>query len=292
MNIIKNEVASKLPIISEKITCFNGLKPAVIDIETTGLSPDRAFVYLIGVLTNTEGGTRVTQFLASSKSEEKEMLAAFFDFIEDFDIYLNYNGTAFDIPFINRRSEKLKLNRSLDVRRSVDYLKLLRASYVKKILPDLKLKTVERLAGVIREDKFSGKDCIELYRHFSEKGDKAAGKFLLLHNFEDLSCFPALNSILEKIDLYGALLKTGFPVKAGEAMYYISDVKVAGQVTVKGEVEGLSMDVELYGENHTLMANALKEGFSLKFDVFSEPGEGASAIQIFREIEKLLTENY
>ena len=45
---------------------FGGMKPFVLDIETTGLGSSRSRVILIGLLTYTDSGVRITQFLAEN----------------------------------------------------------------------------------------------------------------------------------------------------------------------------------------------------------------------------------
>lgn len=266
MYITENRVASYDALLPEVSSYYEGFSAAVVDIETTGLSAARDAVTLIGVLTRDEKGLKVTQFLANSLEEEPAVLAAFFDFIKPFDLILNYNGTTFDVPFLNKRSRKHKLQERIDPCRSVDYLRLFRTSYLTEILPDLKLKTVEKLAGVDREDTISGKDCIAMFKAFSEKNDRLAGKKLLLHNFEDLSCFPALDKLIRKIDLHEALMKTGFPVRsAGQGIFFVQDVRCTGDtLRAEGALPGCLYDLDYYGEDFTLSANSMADSFKLE----------------------------
>ena len=277
MYITENRVADHDSLLPEISSYFEGFSAAVVDIETTGLSAARDIVTLIGVLTRDDKGLKVTQFLASSQEEEPAVLAAFFDFIKPYDLILNYNGTAFDLPFLNKRSKKHRMQERIAPCRSVDYLRLFRTSYLTDILPDLKLKTVEKLAGVDREDTISGKDCIAMFRAFSEKNDRLAGKKLLLHNFEDLSCFPALDKLIRKIDLHEALMKIGFPVRSlNQGVFFVQEIRCTGDVIrARGELPDCPYDLDFYGEDFTLTADSMADRFELEAAAFgaSNPRE-------------------
>ena len=273
MYTVKNKTGLGGKSLLPESVYFKGFRPAVIDIETTGLSPGRDFIYLIGVLTEEEGEGVITQFLAENRSDEKALLQAFEAFISDYDLLLNYNGRAFDIPFINKRAKKHGTGLDLDTRLSLDYLRIFRESYIKEMLPDLKLKTVEKLAGVFRNDVFSGKECIDLYKKFSAKGDRTAGRQVLLHNYEDLSCFPDLNTLIDRIDFHKALAASGFPVRGGDAFFFVSDAKLRGEtINASGTVSGLSEPVEIYEADYSLRAEAPDGYFSLSIDYLSVTG--------------------
>jgi len=286
MYITENRVKSYKNLLPQTSLYFDGFSAAVVDIETTGLSAARDAVFLIGVLTRDEKGLKVTQFLAASREEEPAVLAAFFDFIKGFELILSYNGTAFDIPFINKRAKRHKMRERIDPCRSVDYLRIFRTSYLTKILPDLKLKTVEKLAGVDREDTISGKDCIAMFKAFSEQGDRLAGKKVLLHNFEDLSCFPALDKLIAKIDLHEALLKIGLPVHSKTQGVFFADEIHAGGGTlrVRGSLPDCPIDLAYYGEDFTLTAGSLEDRFELETSV----PEDAVPREILRKVREIL----
>ena len=86
----------------------------VFDIETTGLSPKFCKVILIGIVYNKNNQTIIKQFFASNDDEEKELLLAFIDEIKSFDKHITFNGFTFDIPFLNSRFEKNKIDFSLN----------------------------------------------------------------------------------------------------------------------------------------------------------------------------------
>ena len=63
---------------------------AFVDIETTGLSPERGIITLIGVL-DSDGYTAYVH---------GENLADFREAMERYDLVITFNGAAFDLPYI------------------------------------------------------------------------------------------------------------------------------------------------------------------------------------------------
>ncbi|MBR6700410.1 MAG: ribonuclease H-like domain-containing protein [Firmicutes bacterium] len=270
MYVTENLIKSDYDLIPKNIPYLAGLKAAAVDIETTGLSSSRNMVFLIGVLSGDETGAKVTQFLASDYEDEASVLLSFFDFIKDYDILLNYNGSSFDIPFINKRSDVHRLGLHIDEHRSVDYMRIFKTSYLPQLLKDMKLKTVEQLAGINRTDKISGKECISLYDDFVKNKDRSAGRKVLLHNFEDLSCFPQLNRLMTKIDIHHAFNKLGFPVKSENRIFFVRSIKAAPScIKVSGIIPGCNMDIAIYEEGFTLLSDSRNDTFSL--EIFLTP---------------------
>lgn len=164
------------------------------DIETTGLSPNVSSLYLIGVLWYDASSetAHTKQWFADDYISEKDILTAFSDFLSDFTTVIHYNGSGFDIPYIEKKCNALGLPspflniQSLDIFREIRTLKALFD------VPNLKLSTVEKLVGFMREDHLSGKDCIQVYsdfmqkKHFRDNQMEQERQKLLLHNREDI----------------------------------------------------------------------------------------------------------
>ena len=73
------------------------------DIETTGLSPASAAVFLIGTVRRTDGtdgGWELTQWLAQDPADEPAVLQAFFDAAGSCSTLIHFNGSSFDLPGI------------------------------------------------------------------------------------------------------------------------------------------------------------------------------------------------
>ena len=166
----------------------------IFDIETTGLSPKISSLYLIGALwyDGDQGQFCTRQWFADDYISEADILLAFGQFLEPFTLLLHYNGSGFDIPYIQKKCGELDVDspfhkiQNLDIYREIRRLKSLFSA------PDLKLPTVERLTGFMRKDLLSGRDCIEIYsqfmqkKYFRDEGMELEKQKLLLHNLEDL----------------------------------------------------------------------------------------------------------
>lgn len=175
------------------------------DIETTGLSAQSSYVYLIGCACEEPQGYILTQWLCTDPSEEKELLRLFFTKVKAYDIVLHYNGTGFDLPFLEKKAKRYGLQNSLSFLESLDIYAT--ARNLKKLfhLPNLKLKTMEHFFGFPRTDVFSGNDLIEVYtqflglhhlnaltNHSKAAEENALAQVLLLHNAEDVMNLPSL----------------------------------------------------------------------------------------------------
>lgn len=179
------------------------------DIETTGLSAQSSYVYLIGCAYEENGTYYLTQWMCTDPSEEKELLRLFFHKAETYDLLLHYNGTGFDLPFLSQKAKRHCLSNPLSSMESLDLYTVARK--LKSYLPtgDLKLKSMERFFGFPRTDTFSGGDLIEVYaqflglyrlnemtNHSKEQEVTALGHVLLLHNAEDIKNLPSLTVLL------------------------------------------------------------------------------------------------
>ncbi len=179
------------------------------DIETTGLSAQSSYVYLIGCAYQEDGTYYLTQWMCTEPSEEKELLRLFFDKAKKYDLVLHYNGTGFDLPFLEKKAKRHCLSNPLRDLESLDVYAVARK--LKTYLPteDLKLKSMEQFFGFTRTDTFSGGDLIEVYaqflglyrlnemtNHSKEQEVTALGHVLLLHNAEDIKNLPSLTVLL------------------------------------------------------------------------------------------------
>lgn len=186
----------------EITSTFEAVRPAApgqlfFDIETTGLSADRAIVYLIGCAWFEEGAWQFRQWFADTREAEKDVLKAFAAHLVRFDTLVHFNGDTFDLPFLAKRCQKYRISPGLEFLRSLDLYKAVRP--LKKLLGlnDLKLKSLERFLGIEREDKFNGGQLIEVYDIYLGTRDPKLERFLMLHNEEDVQAMPSLLPILD-----------------------------------------------------------------------------------------------
>ncbi len=191
---------------------FSHMDIGVLDIETTGLNPQRSKFVLGGLLTPDKGGLKAEQFFAENLKEEQETLQAYMKAVSEKDLILTYNGKRFDIPFIEGRSQApVDLPFNLDL-----YLLVKNHSPIRSFLPNLKQKTVENFMGLWehRKDEISGKESVDLYYSYLSSRDPAVREKILLHNHDDIVQLYRLLKVLEKSDFHKAMSRMGFPIRS------------------------------------------------------------------------------
>ena len=179
------------------------------DIETTGLSAQSSYVYLIGCAYEEKGIYYLTQWMCTEPAEEKELLRLFFEKAKDYDLILHYNGTGFDLPFLEKKAKRHCLSYPLSSLESIDLYATARKLKAYIATEDLKLKSMEQFFGFTRTDTFSGGELIDVYAQFlglyrlnemtahsKEQEVTALGHVLLLHNAEDIKNLPSLTVLL------------------------------------------------------------------------------------------------
>ena len=169
---------------------FGGLKPCVLDIEATGLSPQNCKLVLIALLTETDNGLRVTQFLAENHYEENRVLQAALDFLNDeaIDYLITFNGFRYDIPFINTRLEKLHMDASISMYDFDLYRFLRKCSRLSGQLESMSQASLEKFYGIAsdRKDTISGRESVSLYNEYAVTANSTLEKIILTHNREDV----------------------------------------------------------------------------------------------------------
>lgn len=144
-------------------------KIVFFDIETTGFSADMTYLYLIGCAYYKDSSFHLIQWFAEDIREESQLITSFFEFIQDYDAIIHYNGSGFDIPYLMKKCSLLRLDYSFDCINSLDLYKEI--TPYKKILklPNYKQKSIETFLKIDREDVFSGGDLIEVYQSYLGK---------------------------------------------------------------------------------------------------------------------------
>lgn len=221
--LLKNEV-----VPGYAFDCYFGRrKVGILDIETTGLSPDRTRVILGGLITIEPGRDTVLaeEFFCeyNNDRDEKELLEVYMAAIRNVDVVVTYNGEHFDIPFLRTRCKKLGVEFEEGLPYNLDLYRVLKKySEIKKVLPNMKQKTVESYFGLwkTRTDMITGKDSVDLYyaflAHKPGEGREAVKSTIILHNSDDCAQLHRLLPILAKADIHRAAAGLGFP--AGERL--------------------------------------------------------------------------
>lgn len=171
-----------------------------LDIETTGLSPMRSFIYLIGlVFIDLKKVTmHITQLIAEDRDEEEEILRLMKERHKGYKTVVTYNGNSFDLPFIAKRSERYGIEPI--VMDSFDMYEKLRLHKDTLKLDGLKQKNIEKKLGITREDRYNGGECISFYKDYVKNKNRESFNRFVLHNYDDLLYMPATMSILDLLD--------------------------------------------------------------------------------------------
>ncbi|SHK63457.1 ribonuclease H-like domain-containing protein [Paramaledivibacter caminithermalis] len=201
INTLKNSYNTP-PILSQFLNNKNFI---LFDIETTGLNANYNRVILIGVLYKQADNIVIKQFFCNDSSEEKQLLESFMDTFKTFDFYITYNGRNFDIPFLNKRFTKHRLNYKIDNYLNFDLYKVVKSNKNFLGLDNCKLKTLEKFLGINRKDMIDGAESVKLYKKYEYTKDTNLKSKILLHNYEDiLHLLPTLDVLnyISKDNLY------------------------------------------------------------------------------------------
>lgn len=182
-------------------------KIAFFDIETTGLSPENSELYIIGVLVPADNSAlnntvnfKLTQFFSESISDELDLIKAFFKILEKCKALIHFNGDRFDIPYIKKVCAHYNIEHPFDQIKSLDIYKIARRKRI--IINSFKFnqKSLEQFLGIKREDRFSGKELIDIYNQYLINYKYSFFESLVLHNKEDLTGLVQLLPILSYKD--------------------------------------------------------------------------------------------
>lgn len=213
------------------------------DIETTGLSASGSYVYLIGAAFLSGGTVFLHQWFMDDVAQEKELIRTFLEFADRYRLLVHYNGTAFDLPFLQKKCQRHCLPDILSGKQSLDIYKKLMPCKPLLGLKDMKQKSLEQKMGLFRDDPFSGGDLIPVYTEFigryryeqltgkntrpsdenridfhdtglksmPESPAKALLSVLLLHNREDLTGLLTIAELLELPRVMDGSFSISFP---------------------------------------------------------------------------------
>lgn len=194
MKTIENNINSRK---TEHLSHFfkNPEEVLFFDLETTGFSPRGASIYLIGCAFFTKDGWHCRQYFAETPAQEGEIVKAFTSFASAFSFFIHFNGTAFDVPFLQAKCKKHALRAFLP-QSQCDLYKCISPYKNMLHLPGCRQKQLEEYIGIERKDMFNGGQLIELYRAYGEAQDERLFNVLLLHNHDDLTGMLQLYAIM------------------------------------------------------------------------------------------------
>lgn len=144
---------------------------ALVDIETTGLTPGYDSITVIGLA----DGAGCRAFVAGKPQAGDEMLARFVETIRPYRLLVTFNGANFDVPFIERHFK------DANFRFEMPHIDLLWPA--RSLGLGGGLKDMEKQLGIVRGDDIKdmrGHEAIQLWGQW-RNGDLAAYKKLVTY---------------------------------------------------------------------------------------------------------------
>ena len=158
---------------------------AYLDIETTGLSKYLDDVTVIGVYLVNACEERMIQLVGGDVTDENLLNA-----LEDVGTIYTYNGSRFDLPFIDSRVR-------VDISASYHHHDLMYDCWRRNLYGGL--KAVEQQLGIGRElQGVDGFQAVMLWWRYINDGDKDALRTLLKYNEEDVKNLKTLREKLNE----------------------------------------------------------------------------------------------
>ncbi len=260
-----NTKFNKSKYFHDKNICF-------LDIETTGLSRKFNQIYLIGLIyfNHKNKNWYLSQFFANNIDEERILLEQVNKFISNFNLLITYNGDNFDIPFIKHRSKTHKINNTISNIDSFDIYRKIKKYDPYLPFDNLKLKTIEENLNIFREDKYTGKDCINFYYEYSNTKDNILKNKILKHNFDDLYY---LLDIMQIFDMIQNIKSLYIEYNDKIISIEIDEIKIFGDIMsiyCNTLIEKPDMNLIYFGDsfniiqkdkNHMIIKLEVNEGF-------------------------------
>ena len=176
--------------------------PVFYDIETTGLSRNSTFLYLIGAVAYEEETWQMYQWMAENPAEEPELLKTFSDFLKNYSCTIQYNGDSFDQPYLEARYLFHNLSIPFEGLPSLDLYRLLKPLKGLLKLSRMNQPSMEAFLGIAQRDYCDGGACIRLYKQFASGKKSEAADIVLGHNREDLLGLGKIFSMLSYLSLF------------------------------------------------------------------------------------------
>lgn len=176
--------------------------PVFYDIETTGLSRNSTFLYLIGAVVFEHQQWYLYQWLGENPGDEKHLLKAFSDFLIPYSCTIQYNGNRFDQPYLEARCRLHQLPSPFEGKPSLDLYHSLKPLKALLKLPRMKQPDLEAFLGLRPREYCDGGECIRIYRSYQKSHDTIAAETVLGHNREDLEGLGRILSMLGYLCLF------------------------------------------------------------------------------------------
>lgn len=155
------------------------------DIETTGFDPEFSRLTMSGKFYYMDGQWILEQFFTESREDEKNVLIEMNNALLYFNKVVTYNGDNFDIPYVINKLGKLDIDANYLKERSLDLYPLTKRLKKKYEFTNVKLKNVEKHAGVKRNYFIHGEELATYYAKAVEGSQEHYDEYVN-YNAEDV----------------------------------------------------------------------------------------------------------
>jgi uncharacterized protein YprB with RNaseH-like and TPR domain len=140
----------------------------------------------------------IDQYLSRNPKEEPAILTAFVNRLREKDTIITFNGTRFDMPFVEDRLSYHKIEETIYNKTHHDALPLSRYAWKTK-LPNCKLATLEKhILGIEREDDIPSRSVPDFYRTYIRHKNVGPLVPIINHNKQDLITLAKIFSRLRE----------------------------------------------------------------------------------------------
>lgn len=172
----------------------------LFDIETTGLSRTKDFMYMFGICEKKGNELIYSQYYIEDESEEKELILKVNEVLNSKKV-ISYNGDRFDFPFIRKKMEKYNIPQNsfenVDIYRQFQKLNFFLDE------PSLKAINLGKRLGLDVHDHVNQEEMPKIFQMYQELKDKEMLSKLIYHNYIDLKVLSYIyeykKNILDKI---------------------------------------------------------------------------------------------
>lgn len=172
----------------------------LFDIETTGLSRTKNYMYMFGICQRKDTEMIYSQYYVDNEDGEIQLIEKINELLKGKKI-ISYNGDRFDLPFIRKRAEiygiKLENIENRDIYREMQKLNF--------FLNESSLKAInlgQRL-GMEVHDHVTQRETLDIFKMYSELKDRELLAKLIYHNYIDLKVLSKIYeykiNVLEKL---------------------------------------------------------------------------------------------